>query len=174
MERSDIFILCFILSKDLNCRTTLETMHLSPRSRNLIKLLWRIVLPQSFTSFLHHENVVKHFSPRPSTFLKRCGILKDYFDTRENLEMICQCVIERIDAIRYIYSNVHAEVHFASDDGLTVERKINHLLQITGLSERQRRATTTVTTAPSPLMVQQQQSSRKIEDEYRPYDFIKR
>ena len=158
LVRADIFLLCFTLMKDLNCRNTLDTMHLSPRTRNLIKLLWRKVLPQSFTGFVHHEDVVTHFSPRASTFLKRCAILNKYFDLKENLETICQFVIERSDAIRYIYSNTHAEVYFASDEGLAVERKINHLLQINELSERQRRVVSTAMAPPPlPLLQQQQQ-----------------
>ena len=47
----------------------------------------------------------------------------------ENLIEISACIQQRLEAIRYIFANVHAEVYYASDEGLAVERKMTHLLR---------------------------------------------
>ena len=158
VERREIFMACFLLAKDLNLRTALETLHLSPRTTRLVQLLWH-TLSQSFTTFIHHENVVTQFSPRASTCQKKYGIIKEYFDVSENLSAICENVQANLDIIRYIYSNIHAEVYYASDEGLAIERKIKQLLQNNGLQNNsQRRRPPIMNTQPQPVpMVQQQQ-----------------
>ena len=105
----------------------LETLHLSARTRKLVQLLW-LTLPDSYTNYIHHESIITQFSPRGSTCQTKYSIIKDYFDVNENLVEICRNVRANLDLIRYIYSNVHAEVFYASDEGLGIERKVKDLL----------------------------------------------
>ena len=168
--------LSFLLAKDLNLRTALETLHLSPRTMRLVQLLWH-TLSQSFTTFIHHENVVTQFSPRASTCQKKYGIIKEYFDVSENLSAICENVQANLDIIRYIYSNIHAEVYYASDEGLAIERKIKQLLQNNGLqnnSQRRRPPIMNTQPQPVPMVQQQQQHNNMTVGDYLPYGVTKR
>ena len=115
IDRREIFIIAYICTKDLNQRIALDTLHLSARTRKLVQLLW-LTLPASYTNYIHHEGIITQFSPRGSTCQRKYSILKDYFDVNENLVTICRNVRANLDLIRYIYSNVHAEIFYASDD----------------------------------------------------------
>ena len=172
IERQEIFMLCFLVAMDLNWRTVVETMHLSFRTTDLVKLLWRQIMPQCYMSFIHHENVINLFSPHTSTFQNKCEIVKNYFDVEQNLSTICRVVQNNLELIRYIYSNVHAEVYYASDEGLKIERNMTQLLQSGGATNGKQKAIA----AQSPTIirpVQQQQNNIKVE-EYLPNDFTKR
>ena len=127
IDRREIFMIAYICTKDLNQRIALDTLHLSARTRKLVQLLW-LTLPASYTNYIHHEGIITQFSPRGSTCQRKYSILKDYFDVNENLVTICRNVRANLDLIRYIYSNVHAEVFYASDEGLGIERKVKELL----------------------------------------------
>ena len=173
IERREIFMICFLLARDLNWRTALETLHLSACTTRLVQLLWQI-LPQSYTTFIHHENVIIQFSPRASTCQKKYGIIKEYFDVSENLSIVCRNVQTNLDIIRYIYSNIHAEVYYASDEGLVIERRIKLLLQNSGLNDPRRRPT--MNTRPQPVSISQlaQQRNNITVGDYLPYGVTKR
>ena len=68
-----------------------------------------------------------------------------------------------IELIRYIYSNVHAEVYYASDEGLKIERKMTQLLQSGGASNGKQKA---IAAQPPTIIrpVQQQQNNIKAEE----------
>ena len=176
IDRREIFMIAYICTKDLNQRVALDTLHLSARTRKLVQLLW-LTLPASYTNYIHHESIITQFSPRGSTCQRKYAILKDYFDVNENLATICvRNVRANLDLIRYIYSNVHAEVFYASDEGLGIERKVKELLgqhDLLQVDPRWRSQPPPLT--PVSHMVQQQRvEASKTAGDYLPYGVTKR
>ena len=126
LARRDIFYIVYLLCTHLNCRSTLQLMHLSaPVNRN-IRILWHMVLPFSLKQYLHSPPIIRLFSGmKESTWEQRCMVLKSYFD--ENLNEICECIRNNFDIIRYIFSVCHAEVYYSSDDGLEITKRMGEL-----------------------------------------------
>ena len=90
------------IARYLNCRIALETYHLSTHSVSLIRALWGSILPHSFTMYVHEEgNIVLFSLHSSSTFKKRCGVLKKYFDMQ--LEEICTSINDNLPLIRNIF-----------------------------------------------------------------------
>ena len=179
IDRREIFMLAYICTKDLNQRVALDTLHLSARTRRLVQLLW-VTLPASYTNYIHHESIITQFSPRGSTCQRKYAILKDYFDVSENLVAICRNVRANLDLIRYIYSNVHAEVFYASDEGLGIERKVKELLGQHDLLQVDPRWRSPPLLPPllTPISVVQQQrnsaEASRTAGDYLPYGVTKR
>ena len=181
IDRREIFMIAYICTKDLNQRIALDTLHLSARTRKLVQLLW-LTLPASYTNYIHHESTITQFSPRGSTCQRKYSIIKDYFDVNENLVTICRNVRANLDLIRYIYSNVHAEVFYASDEGLGIERKVKELLmQHDMLLTDPRWQQRSLPPLPTPIsvgqMVHQQRNiaeASRTAGDYLPYGVTKR
>ena len=53
LQRQDIFYLTYLLCPRLNCTITQQWLHLSNKTKKLIRLLWYKLLPQSLTDFIH-------------------------------------------------------------------------------------------------------------------------
>ena len=86
------------------------------------------ILPSSFMKYIHEEKNIVLFSPHSSsTFKKRCSVLKQYFDIY--LKEICTNINQNLPLIRYVYAMTHAEIYYASDNGLSTSRKITLLLR---------------------------------------------
>ena len=170
LERRDIFMITYFLARYLNCRAALETYHLSSRSVLLIKSLWMSILPYSFMKYIHEEDNIVLFSPHSSsTFKKRCIILKQYFDG--HLKEICTSISQNLPLIRYVYAMTHAEIFYASDNGLYVSRKMTSLLHTRDAASKtpvNKNPLISGETAPPVIKT----PHKKVR--YDPYDYIKR
>ena len=126
LARRDIFYIVYLLCTHLNCRSTLQLMHLSASVNRNIRILWHMVLPFSLKQYLHSPPIIRLFSGmKESTWEQRCMVLKSYFD--EHLTEICESVRNNFDIIRYIFSVCHAEVYYSSDDGLEITKRMGEL-----------------------------------------------
>ena len=175
LERRDIFIIVYFLSRYLNCRATLETYHLSNRSVSLIKTLWMSILPSSFMKYIHEEKNIVLFSPHSSsTFKKRCSVLKQYFNIY--LKEICTNINQNLPLIRYVYAMTHAEIYYASDNGLSTSRKITLLLRNRDPALKIPVTIPIVNTPPAAaaVVVTTPIKTPHKKARYDPYDYIKR
>ena len=126
LARRDIFYIVYLLCTQLNCRSTLQLMHLSASVNRNIRILWHMILPLSLKQYVHSPSIIRLFSGmKESTWEQRCMVLKSYFD--ENLWEICECVRNNFDIIRYIFSVCHAEVYYSTDDGLEITKRMGEL-----------------------------------------------